>query len=102
MIRPMTKRHHAAHSLVMPSQGPSSTSAGSGHKRKRSLDDDPVDVGKLYRLKQHMALLREELEGIEETEGELDSVMKQIGNLETILADVKNPCALKTLWPSSC
>ncbi|KAJ7257463.1 hypothetical protein C8J57DRAFT_1074397 [Mycena rebaudengoi] len=71
----------------MPSQGPSSTSAGSGHKRKRSLDDDPVDVGKLYRLKQHMALLREELEGIEETEGELDSVMKQIGNLETILAD---------------
>jgi hypothetical protein len=66
------------------------------------LDDDPVDVGKLYRLKQHMALLREELEGIEETEGELDSVMKQIGNLETILADVKNPCALKTLWPSSC
>ncbi|KAF8189256.1 hypothetical protein K438DRAFT_1676943 [Mycena galopus ATCC 62051] len=75
----------------MPSQGPSSTTAGSGHKRKRSLDDDPVDVSKLHRLKQHMALLREELEGIEETEGELDTVMKHIGNLETILADVKKP-----------
>jgi hypothetical protein len=38
-----------------------------------------------------MALLREELEGNEETEGELDTVMKHIGNLETILADVKKP-----------
>jgi len=38
-----------------------------------------------------MALLREELDGIEETEGELDTVMTHIGNLERILADVKKP-----------
>ncbi|KAJ7740220.1 hypothetical protein DFH07DRAFT_965404 [Mycena maculata] len=55
------------------------------HKRKRSLDEDPVDVGKLYRLKQHVALLREELEGIEETEGELDTIMAHISNLEKTL-----------------
>ncbi|KAJ7814330.1 hypothetical protein B0H14DRAFT_2376063 [Mycena olivaceomarginata] len=67
------------------------SSSTKGHKRKRSLDEDPVNVDQLHQLKKHMALLREELDGIEETEGELDTVMTHIGNLERILADVKKP-----------
>ncbi|KAJ7240378.1 hypothetical protein B0H12DRAFT_54037 [Mycena haematopus] len=70
---------------------PASATAGSNHKRKRSLTDDPIDTSKLHRFKQHMALLCEELKGIEQTEGELDTVMKHIRNLETILVDVQKP-----------
>ncbi|KAJ7210973.1 hypothetical protein B0H12DRAFT_1157166 [Mycena haematopus] len=68
-----------------------STNTQRQHKRKRSLDEDPVDVGKLHQLKKHLGLLREELEGIEETEGELATVMAHISNIEKILETAKKP-----------
>ncbi|KAK7015409.1 hypothetical protein R3P38DRAFT_2997281 [Favolaschia claudopus] len=63
----------------------------STHKRKRSLSEDPVSTDQLHYLKKHTALLREELEGIEETETELETVMQHIINLERLLSNVKKP-----------
>jgi len=62
-----------------------------GHKRKRSIEDTPVDVGLLRRVKNQVEALREHLADIEETESEMASVMTHLVALESILEGAKIP-----------
>ena len=61
------------------------------HNRKRSLQDTPVDLSKMGMALNHLIALKEELDGIEETEKEMDSVMEHVHALEEILSRAKKP-----------
>ncbi|TFY76544.1 hypothetical protein EWM64_g7469 [Hericium alpestre] len=61
------------------------------HKRKRSLQDSPVDLTKMRMAMNRLGALKEELEGIEETEGELKALMLHVDALEAILGTAKKP-----------
>ena len=62
-----------------------------GHKRKRSLQDAPIDLSKMRVALNLLDALKEDLDGIQETEGELDSISKHILALEDILKGAKKP-----------
>ncbi|GBE86761.1 hypothetical protein BKA93DRAFT_343182 [Sparassis latifolia] len=62
-----------------------------GHKRKRSLQDTPVDLSKMRMARQRLAALKEELADIQETEDELAALMEHVNALEVILNAAKKP-----------
>ncbi|KAL4242844.1 hypothetical protein ABKN59_011265 [Abortiporus biennis] len=59
------------------------------HKRKRSLQDSPVDLSQMQLARRQVERLRQELEGIEETEKEMKEIMTHIDKLERILTQSK-------------
>jgi hypothetical protein len=61
------------------------------HKRKRSLQETPVDIGKMAAAKSRIQALKEELEGIEETSETMQVIMEHIEALDEILANAKKP-----------
>ncbi|KIJ42161.1 hypothetical protein M422DRAFT_60388 [Sphaerobolus stellatus SS14] len=61
-----------------------------GHKRKRSLQDSSVDLSKMRMALNRLEALKEELDGIEETEEELQTISDHVLALETILKGAKN------------
>jgi len=62
------------------------------HKRtKRSLRDTPVNLSKMRIALNRLTALKEELDGIEETEKEMESVMEHVNALEEILSRAKKP-----------
>ena len=60
-----------------------------GHKRKRSLQDSPVDLSKMRMALNRLEALKEELDGIEETEEELHTILEHVVTLENILKGAK-------------
>ena len=65
------------------------TMSGKGHKRKRSIQDTPVDLNKMKMALNHLSSLKEELDGIQETEGEMEAVMEHVHALQKILETAK-------------
>ena len=61
------------------------------HKRKRSLQDSPVDLSKMRMALHRLESLKEELSGIEETEEELQTITDHVLALEIILRSAKKP-----------
>lgn len=61
------------------------------HKRKRSLQDTKVDLSKMRMALHRLEALKEELDGIEETEEEMQSITEHVGALEEILRGAKKP-----------
>ncbi|KAF9811062.1 hypothetical protein IEO21_06691 [Rhodonia placenta] len=61
------------------------------HKRKRSLQDSPVDLSKMVMALNRLDVLKSELDGIQETKEELDSITKHVSALEDILRGAKKP-----------
>jgi len=59
------------------------------HKRKRSIQDAPVDLTKMQLARQRLSALQEELAGIQETEHEMEEVMKHVEALQDILGTAK-------------
>lgn len=59
------------------------------HKRKRSIQDAPID--KIQSAMHHIAALKKELAGIEETEVEVEAMMEHVSALEGILRGAKKP-----------
>ncbi|KAG6853041.1 hypothetical protein C0991_007297 [Blastosporella zonata] len=57
----------------------------STHKRKRSLQDSTIGLSKMGMALNRLAALKEELDGIEETEDELNSISEHVLGLENIL-----------------
>lgn len=60
-----------------------------GNKRKRSIQDTPVDLTKMQLARQRLSALQEELSGIEETETEMEEIMKHVDALQGILGSTK-------------
>ncbi len=61
------------------------------HKRKRSLQDSTVDLSKMSMALTRLEALKDELEGIEETEAELRTISEHVLALENILRGAKKP-----------
>ncbi|EED77110.1 predicted protein [Postia placenta Mad-698-R] len=59
------------------------------HKHKRSLQDSPVDLSKIIMALNRLDVLKSELDGIQETQAELDSITKHVSALEVILRGAK-------------
>ncbi|KAI0344376.1 hypothetical protein BDW22DRAFT_1427977 [Trametopsis cervina] len=64
------------------------------YKRKRSLQESSVDISKMRVALDRVKALKQELEGIEETENEMEQVMKHIAALEDILSTSKKSVCL--------
>jgi len=60
-----------------------------GHKRKRSLQDSPVDLTTMQVARKRLLALQEELSGIQETELEMEEIMKHVDALAVILGTGK-------------
>lgn len=62
------------------------------HKRKRSLQTASVDISKMKKAMEALKdALMEELEGVEETEDEMSSIMDHVAKLDEILNSAKLP-----------
>jgi predicted component of type VI protein secretion system len=57
----------------------------------------PVDLTKMRLARQGLTALQEELAGIEETEHEMEEVMKHVEALEYILGNAKNQVSFGSL-----
>jgi wobble nucleotide-excising tRNase len=68
------------------------------HKRKRSLQDSTVDLSKMRMALTHLAALKDELDGIEETVEELHSISEHVVALENILKGAKKPVGQVNLY----
>ena len=62
-----------------------------GRKRKRSLQDSHVDLSKMRMALDRLEALKEELDGIEETEEEIHSISDHVLALQDILKGAKKP-----------
>ena len=62
-----------------------------GHKCKRRLQDTHVDLMKMKMALHQLNELKEELDGIEETEDEMTSIMEHLDALHEILNNAKKP-----------
>ena len=60
-----------------------------GHKRKRVIQDTPVDLSKMRVAMELLDSLEEELSGIKETEVEMDALMEHAKSLQNILENAK-------------
>ena len=80
-----------AHVVCQSTTPPGMVESTKSHKRKRSLQDSPVDLTKMKMAMQRVQALREELAGIEETEGEMEALMTHVNSLEEILCSAKKP-----------
>ena len=72
-----------------------------GHKRKRSLQDSPIDISKTKMTLNFLDALKAELDGIQETEEDLDGISKHVLALEDILKGAKKsvrPISIAA-WP---
>jgi hypothetical protein len=65
--------------------------SGKRHNRKRSIQDTPVDLSKMKMALKYLSSLKEELDGIQETEGEMEAVMQHVHALQKILETAKKP-----------
>lgn len=69
--------------------------AGAGdqkvHKRKRSIQDTPINLNRIRSAMHRVSVLKEELAGIEETEVEVEAMMQHVSALEEILRGAKKP-----------
>ena len=87
-------------SLFHPSQIETDSSSDNlttplpSHKRKRSLQDSTVDLSKMRMALNRLEALKEELDGIEETEDELCIVLKHITAVEDTLKGAKKETSL--------
>ena len=77
------------------------STSNQGHKRKRSVDDTPIDIGLLRKAKKQIEVLRQHLADIEETEEEMGAVMLHLQGLEKILSGAKKPVGLFTYADNS-
>lgn len=59
------------------------------HKRKRSINDAPVDLTKMQAARQRLLALQDELKDIEETELEMAEIMSHVNALQDILGSSK-------------
>ena len=59
------------------------------HKRKRSIQDTPVDLTKMQLARQQLTALQQELAGIQETEKEMEELMTHLDALQEILGTAK-------------
>lgn len=60
------------------------------HKRKRSIQDTPVDPTKMQLARRRLSALQEEsVSGIEETKTEMEEIMKHVDALQGILGSAK-------------
>lgn len=73
-----------------------------GHKRKRSLQDSTVDLSKMRMALSRLDALKEELDGIEETEVELHTISEHVLALENILKGAKKPVYVTFLGLNMC
>ena len=73
-----------------------------GHKRKRSLQDSIVDLSKMRMALSRLDALKEELDGIEETEVELHTISEHVLALENILKGAKKPVCVTFLGLNMC
>jgi hypothetical protein len=71
-----------------------------GHKCKRSLQDSPVNLLKMRMALNHLKALKEELDGIEETEEELHTISDHVVALENILKGAKKTVCC--IFPALC
>lgn len=69
-----------------------------GHKRKRCIEDIPLRLSKtkvamrhLISLKEELHDFQDELNGVQETEGEMDAIMQHVVALQKILMNAKEP-----------
>ncbi|KAJ7318293.1 hypothetical protein DFH08DRAFT_892323 [Mycena albidolilacea] len=62
-----------------------------GHKRKRSLQDSPVDLTLMQQARKCLVALQEELDGVVETTSEITAIMTQVDALQAILGTAKKP-----------
>ncbi|KAK7029204.1 hypothetical protein R3P38DRAFT_2934478 [Favolaschia claudopus] len=62
-----------------------------GHKRRRSLQDSPVDLTIMQKARSSLLSLQRELEGIDETQDQLTTIMAQIDIVQQILGTAKKP-----------
>jgi hypothetical protein len=83
-LTPQVKTH-------LPLNFPDMSESTRNHKRKRSLQNSPVDLTKMKMAMQRVRALKEELAGIEETEGEVEALMTHVNSLEDILRSAKKP-----------
>ena len=61
-----------------------------GHKRKRSLQDSPVNLTTMQVARKQLLALQEELSGIQEIElSEMEEIMKHVDALAVILGSGK-------------
>ncbi|PPQ74684.1 hypothetical protein CVT26_007667 [Gymnopilus dilepis] len=69
--------------------------AGAGdqrvHKRKRSIQDTPINVNRIQSAMHRVSVLKEELAGIKETEVDVEAMMQHVSALEQILRGAKKP-----------
>ncbi|KAJ7731424.1 hypothetical protein DFH07DRAFT_755635 [Mycena maculata] len=65
-----------------------------GHKRKRSLQDSPVDLTLMQQARKCLVALQEELDGVVETTSEITAIMTQVDALQAILGTAKKPTDL--------
>lgn len=63
-------------------------------KRKISIEDSTVDLSKMRTVLKAYDALMEELEDVQETEGELEEVGVHLRALEEILAGAKKPVCI--------
>ena len=70
------------------------------HKHKRSLQESTADLSKMRVALNRLEALKEELDGIKETEEELHSILAHVTALEDILKGAKKPvcCIFLTLY----
>lgn len=59
------------------------------HKRKRSLEDSIVNLSKMRMALNCLETLKEELDGIEETQAEIKEIWQHVRTLEVILQGAK-------------
>ncbi|KAF8171228.1 hypothetical protein K438DRAFT_1613143 [Mycena galopus ATCC 62051] len=66
-----------------------------GHKRKRSLQDSPVDLARIQQARKCLVALQEELDSVVETTTAITVLSTQVDSLQAILGRAKKP---KTLF----
>ena len=60
-----------------------------GRKRRRSLQDSPVELSNMRMTLNRLNSLKAELNGIQETDEEMDTILKHVLPLEGILRGAK-------------
>lgn len=73
---------------------PTTAMVESMFKRKRSLQDTPIDSSKIRHAREYLEKLKEELDGIEETEETMNDVMDCMQDLEQILTRSKKQVSI--------
>ncbi|KAJ7749182.1 hypothetical protein B0H16DRAFT_1551903 [Mycena metata] len=62
-----------------------------GHKRKRRLQDSPVDLTLMKKARTCLVALQEELDGVVETTSQITAIMTHLDALQAVLGTAKKP-----------